>query len=94
MVLVDVAPGTELAIVGDLPSLKQLTLVGPIADTDLEELDELHRLQHLVLRNTNLTDPGVDALRAALPNCTIDWRTDQRWFDTDYAFEYEPAQVR
>ena len=90
LLLVDVGPGTELSVVGGLPSLRELTIVGPIDDGDIAEFCGLKNLRRLVLRNTKVTHGGVDELRAALPACRIDWRLDQRWFDVDYAFEYEP----
>ena len=42
-----------------------------VTDAGLVHLEGLAQLQSLYLRNTNVTDPGIEKLRQALPNCKI-----------------------
>lgn len=58
--------------------LERLELIGqPITDAGLIRLAKLQNLKTLDLNCcTNLTEPAVRNLRAALPNCEIRWSTD------------------
>ncbi len=42
-----------------------------VSDSGLEHLKGLNELQLLFLRNTLVTDAGVEKLKRALPNCEI-----------------------
>jgi serine/threonine protein kinase len=68
---VDDAVAAELANCG---TLQWLGLVGnPLTDKGLAELHRLKRLKSLTLEKTNVTPEGVAALRAALPDCVVEY---------------------
>ncbi len=47
-----------------------------VTDADLSRLEGLTDLRHLELDHTKVTDEGVNKLRAALPNCQIEVRSN------------------
>jgi hypothetical protein len=63
----------HLAPLGFLPRLESLDLSGTqITDEGLEDLVGLKQLHYLGLRETRVTEAGVERLRKALPNCLIE----------------------
>jgi hypothetical protein len=74
----DVPDGAWLAILKRLESLhdedrlKLLDVSGVgIADRHLDQLTGFRNLQMLDLRETRVTDAGVESLRKSLPSCKI-----------------------
>jgi len=50
---------------------KALPVKHKVADSGLEHIEEMRALQRLDVRNTQVTDAGVQRLQNELPNCTI-----------------------
>jgi Leucine-rich repeat (LRR) protein len=56
-----------------LPNLRSLSLTADnITDASVPSLIKLKKLQGLGVRHTKITPAGIDRIRAALPNCSID----------------------
>ncbi len=63
----------------DFPALVHLGLLDTcVSDAGAETLATMKGLQRLSLQNTRITQTGLDKLRAALPNCKIDWEDPNR----------------
>ena len=57
-----------------VPKLKRLDLEATnVSDDGLATLKQLSSLRELVLTGTRISPRGVEALRAALPNCKVDY---------------------
>ncbi len=57
-----------------MPNLSSLTIViKEFDDTHLAQLTAAPSLRKLVVKETSVTEAGVKALAAKLPNCTIEW---------------------
>lgn len=80
--------GEDLALLAELPTLRELTVVAPIGDADVRRLRALRTLRRLVIRNAEATSAAIDDLRRELPDCAIDWRPNARYFDTLRAFDH------
>jgi hypothetical protein len=60
--------------IGQLKSLEGLELSAiPVTDEGVRNLFGLVNLRWLVVHNTSVTPAGVEKLRAALPNCKVDY---------------------
>jgi Leucine-rich repeat (LRR) protein len=56
-----------------LPNLRSLSLTADnITDASVPSLIKLKKLQGLGVRHTKITQAGIERIRAALPNCSID----------------------
>lgn len=77
------AKGRDLAALADLPSLRELAVLGPrIDDGCVDELGRLRQLTTLRLQNVKVTKEGLADLAKALSNCTIDCVPGRRVFDS------------
>lgn len=64
----------DLEALRDLPNLQKLDLTDrPITDAAVPTLCRLRRLRVLKVCGTKTTENGISRLRAALPECTIEW---------------------
>ncbi|MCA8949925.1 MAG: hypothetical protein KDE27_10510 [Planctomycetes bacterium] len=87
LLLVDVrVVGTDLATLADLPTLRDLTLVGRFDDADLEALADLSLLRRLVLWNCQVTERGAEVFAVQRPECELEWVLGGRYFDTARVF--------
>jgi hypothetical protein len=54
------------------PRLDRLDLIAcPITDRGLKALEGLRMLKHISLRDTRVSQAGIDAFQKALPECRI-----------------------
>ncbi|AMV27846.1 Leucine Rich repeats (2 copies) [Gemmata sp. SH-PL17] len=61
-----------VTVLKDFKALKVLSLASTkITDTCVKDLDQFSKLKVLNVFNTKVSKTGLDALRKALPNCTI-----------------------
>lgn len=66
--------GDGLRWIVDLPNLRRLHVFGTaVDDGDVPQLSRLREVETLDLRQTRVTQSGVDRLRRALPNTRIDY---------------------
>lgn len=66
--------GDQYSVLHHCPNLSDLTLLlSTIDDAGLEQIADLKILTTLDLRSTQVTEAGVEKLRAALPNCSVKW---------------------
>jgi hypothetical protein len=64
--------GSAIEIVSGLGSVQYLNLASTgITDVDADGLRELSALEQLDVRDTYITNAGIQRLRSALPRCTI-----------------------
>ncbi len=57
-----------------MPSLRQLILEGTdISDEGLAHLAKANGLNDLRVKNTKVTQAGVDRLKQVLPRCVVSW---------------------
>lgn len=83
------APLTDksLAAVSELPSLERLTLCNSagiggkarFTDEGIMALAKCANLRELVVRQTGVSEPGAAALKARLPNCSINAKWNGPW---------------
>ena len=58
--------------IAKIGSLTTIFLSGTqISDTGLEHLQEMPLLEHLELRDTRVTENGINRLRQKMPKCAI-----------------------
>ncbi len=88
LVLADVGRNTPLTALADLPTLRELVLVGGLDDDDVARLGALRSLRHLTLRNDGASEDALDDLRAAVPGLRVDWRPGGYWFDPARALDH------
>lgn len=68
---IDVIGLTDLA---QMTSLEILILHSTtVTDEELQVLAENPMLRHILVHGSNITQAGIDRLRAAMPNCNIRW---------------------
>ena len=68
----------SLAALKGQPTLKHLALDGTnIGDEAVPHLASIPQLTELDVRETLITEKGLATLKAALPNCQIDWQARQ-----------------
>ena len=46
-----------------------------ISDQSIPQIIKLRNLEHLIVRGSNLTPAGLEAIREALPDCMINTET-------------------
>lgn len=73
------ARGTDISALAQLPRLREIVLwvPGDFTDAELLKFGECQRLQHVcVFGAEQVTQRGIDALRAALPGCVVHVRAE------------------